>query len=313
MADPGAVTRIDPQLITRNPDNPRRYFNDERLDLLRTSLQEVDVLVPLIVFADPKTEVQYVLMDGERRWRCAIDLGLDAVPVNVIPAPSPLENLVRMFNIHSVREDWPLISIALSLKELIDISGENGEVRLSEMTGLTRGTVRRAKRLLTIPEQELQRIQDEAHLDREDQVHKEDLYLEIEAAESVIRKEVPEVASLYSRETIIRNFAAKREANRLTAVTDFRDIPKLIESGKDGEVERPLIVAALKILIEDAEATPRTMFKGVGEKAYAQQALSRKVELLAEDLKEFRAEGALSAPLRNALKALRDTIDRLLK
>src|SRR5688572_8416012 len=106
--DSSAMARVNPKSIDRNPNNPRRFFNDERLDLLRTSLQEVDVLVPLIVYAHPQESDRYVLMDGERRWRCALDLGLPTVPVNVIPAPSPLDNLLRMFNIHSVREDWPL-------------------------------------------------------------------------------------------------------------------------------------------------------------------------------------------------------------
>jgi ParB family transcriptional regulator, chromosome partitioning protein len=312
MLNGAEVTRIDPELVTRNPNNPRRFFNDERLDLLRTSIQEVDVLVPLILYQDPTAAGRYVLMDGERRWRCALDLGLDLVPVNVIATPSPLENLVRMFNIHSVREDWPLISVALSLRELIKVTGEDREARLAEMTGLTRGTVRRAKRLLSIPEEELLLIQDEAHLDRNAQVHREDLYLEIEAAESVIRNEVPEVAALYPREKIIRSFAQKREANKLTAVTDFRDVGKLIDSEKSGQVTRPLIIAALKVLIEDPDATPRTMYRGVGEAGYEQHALSRKIELLSKDLAELAPSAALATPLREALRKLRDAIDRVL-
>jgi ParB/RepB/Spo0J family partition protein len=306
------MARIDPHVIVRNPNNPRRYFNDERLDLLRTSLQEIDVLVPLIVYEHPHERERYVLMDGERRWRCALDIGLASVPVNVIAAPSPLENLLRMFNIHSVREDWPLISVTLSLRQLVSITGETGEVKLSEMTGLSRGTVRRAKRLLTIPDGELDLIQQEAHLDRNDQVHREDLYLEIEAAEAVIRSEVPEIAAIYSRDRIIRRFAEKREAGKLTAVTDFRYVPKLIEAGNSGQVERALLVAALKTLIEDTAATPRNVFAGVGESAYEQLNMSRKVELLVEDLRQLPSRGPLAPPLRAALAALRDLLAALL-
>ncbi|WNY35187.1 ParB/RepB/Spo0J family partition protein [Curtobacterium flaccumfaciens] len=163
--------QIDPNDIRPNPNNPRRYFNEERLDLLRTSIQEVGILVPLIVYADPSEPDAFVLMDGERRWRCASDLGLLSVPVNVIPAPNPLDNLLRMFNIHNVREDWPLISVALSLREVMRISEESGEKRISEMTGVTRSTVRRAKRILSLPENEIDMIRNEAHLDRADQVH----------------------------------------------------------------------------------------------------------------------------------------------
>jgi ParB family transcriptional regulator, chromosome partitioning protein len=159
------LLEIDPSQLQKNPNNPRRYFNDDRLDLLRTSIQEVGVLVPLIVYRNPEDDDRYVLMDGERRWISAVDLGLDTVPANVIPAPSELDNLLRMFNIHAVREDWPLISVALSLREVMEISKETRESRLAEMTGLTRSTVRRAKRLLTLPDEELRLIQAEAHLD----------------------------------------------------------------------------------------------------------------------------------------------------
>ena len=175
--DPSAETALEPTLlevpttaIIKNPNNPRRYFNDERLDLLRTSILEVGILVPLIAFQDPTDPSQYILMDGERRWNCAWELALESVPVSLIRPPNPLENLLRMFNIHAVRDDWPLISVALSLQEIIAISGEDRETRLAEMTGLGRGTVRRAKRLLSLPENELDLIQSEAHLDRSQQV-----------------------------------------------------------------------------------------------------------------------------------------------
>src|SRR4051794_2465406 len=129
MASAGDRVEIDPRQIRPNQYNPRLYFNDERLDLLRSSIQEVGILVPLIVYEDPKEPGTYVLMDGERRWRSALDLALPSVPVNIIPAPTPLENLLRMFNIHAVREDWPLISVALALDNIMKISGETREGR----------------------------------------------------------------------------------------------------------------------------------------------------------------------------------------
>ena len=189
---PTKALSVDPETIDKNPANPRLYFNDERLDQLRTSLQETGILVPLIAYESPDHPGRYVLMDGERRWRSARDLGFAEVPVSLIDAPSETENILRMFNIHSVREEWSLVAIALSLQELMFKTGEDREGRLAEVTGLTRSTVRRAKRLLSLPPQELELIQSEAHLDRSEQVHREDLYLEIERAERVLREAVPE-------------------------------------------------------------------------------------------------------------------------
>jgi ParB family chromosome partitioning protein len=303
------IASVSPKAIEKNPNNPRRYFNEERLDLLRTSIQEVGVLVPLIAY---RAGDRYVLMDGERRWRSALDLGVEAVPVNLIPEPDPLENLLQMFNIHSVREEWPLISVAVSLQEVIEFSGEERESRLAEMTGLTRSTVRRAKRLLSLPKKELDLIERDAHLDRADQVHREDLYLEIEAAVSVVRNELPEVAERYSRPQMIRAFARKREAKALVAVTEFRDVAKIVKAVDEQLVTRKQAVRAIGRLVENVELTPSVVFGQVAQGAYEQRSVARSAERLANTLAEIEGGDELTQSLKDALRAVRHEIDRLL-
>jgi ParB family chromosome partitioning protein len=309
----GTLAEIDPESIDRNPRNPRRYFNEERLDLLRTSIQEVGILVPLIVYQDQEDPERFVLMDGERRWRSALDLALRAVPVNVISAPTELENLLRMFNIHNVREDWPLISVALSLADVMRLADETGEKRLSQLTGLTRATVRRAKRLLTLPPEELARIQEEAHLDRAKQVHREDLYLEIEAAESVLRTGLPEIAEAHPREEIVRQFAAKAEVGSLRAVTDFRSVGRLVKAADEAVVDRAAVVDAAERLIRDPHVSPVEVFEEVAAVAYRQHTIQRKAELLAEDLRELLTLPEVSPSLVAELRRLDALIRELTK
>ncbi len=313
MLSSSRQAELNPASIKPNPNNPRRYFNEERLDLLRTSIQEVGILVPLIVYEDPENPGTFVLMDGERRWRCSIDLGLRAVPTNVIPVPDPLENLLRMFNIHNVREDWPLISVALSLREVMQISGERGEKRLSEMTGVTRSTVRRARRLLSLPEEEIELILDEAHLDRNDQVHREDLYLEIEAAESVLRSAVPSFAAKHTRAEVIRAFARKAEEKTLRAVTDFRLLGRLTKALENNPVDADLVDYALDELVTDVRVTPQEVFENFAAEGYRQQTLIKKAEVLADDLTSLRDEGVVSAALSERLLTLRQLIDQILE
>jgi ParB family transcriptional regulator, chromosome partitioning protein len=304
---------IAPDLIRNNPHNPRLYFNDEKLDQLRTSLQEKGVLVPLIVYEDPEVPGRYVLMDGERRWRSARDLGFDALPVQIIEAPEPVENLVQMFNIHSVREEWSLVAIALALRELMEMAGEDREGRLADMTGLTRSTVRRAKRLLSLPPEELERIQSEAHLDRTEQVHRVDLYLEIERAESVIRKSIPEIEEHFSRPMIIRQFARKREEGTLRNVTDFRDVSKLAAAAASDVVDRQRVIRAVSTLIEDVDVNPPEVYESVAALAVQQQELARRAELLAESLEALEIGADLSPTLVERLLDLRHRIDELVK
>ena len=303
---------IDPARIDKNPNNPRRYFNDEKLDQLRTSLQETGVLVPLIVYESPETPGRYILMDGERRWRSALDLGFKELPISVTPPPSKLDNLLRMFNIHSVREEWSLVAVALALRDVIKVSGEDREGRLAEMTGLTRSTVRRARRLLSLPTGELELIQDEAHLDRTEQIHREDLYLEIEAAESVLRRQLPEVAEQYDRPKIIRQFARKREKQKLVNVTDFRYVAKLVKAADSDLVERQKVIDAADELIRDVNATPEDVYERVAAVAVGQQDVARRAELLSVALDAMPRNGRLSVRLKKRLEELRAEIDQLL-
>jgi len=309
----GTSVQVDPKSIEKNPNNPRRFFNDEKLDLMRTSLQEVGILVPLIAYKRAGKGNQYVLMDGERRWRCSLDIGLDSVPVSLIDPPSPLDNLLRMFNIHAVREEWALIAIAFSLRDVLKLSGEDRESRLAEMTGLTRNAVRRDKRLLSLPESELALIQNEAHLDREDQVHREDLYLEIEAAESVLRNSLPEIAQEYKRSQIIRQFARKREEKTLRAVTDFRSVGKLVKAVDDDLIDRRTAVTGVRRLIEDVSVNPSDLFDQIAAAAYQQQAIVRKAESLTADLAQLSERRRLSKSLVTALSELRNQIGRVLR
>ena len=298
--------------IGKNPNNPRLYFNDEKLDQLRTSLQEAGVLVPLIVYRDPERTGHYVLLDGERRWRSALDLGFDLIPVRIVATPSAVENVLTMFNIHAVREEWSLVAIALSLREVMRLTGEIGESQLARLTGLTRSTVRRAKRLLALPEMELNLIQQEAHLDRADQVHREDLYLEIERAESVLRKAFPEIAREYTRPEVIRQFARKREEGTLTSVTEFRDVGKLAAVAESNLIDRSTIVAAAKRLVEDVATNPSEIYERVAARAYEQKELARRLELVTEALDGLNDRGSLTKPLAIRLRTLRDKIDEVL-
>lgn len=307
-SDAGRLAQIDPNSIAKNPNNPRRFFNEGSLDLLKTSIQEVSILVPVIVYADPEHRGRFVLMDGERRWRSAVDLGLDEIPANIIPAPDPLANLLRMFNIHAMREQWPLVATALSLKDVIRLSGESREARLAELTGLTRSTVRRARRVMSLPFHELQLIQNEAHLDRAEQVHREDLYLEIDAADSVIRSAFPDLAAKYPRPKVIRQFVKKRELGHLTAVTDFRAVGKLVDAAETGAVGRGVIEGALEHLIADPAANPKAVYQDVAETALQQVQLARKADLFRRSLEGLADVPRMSAALRRALTKLRDRL-----
>jgi ParB family transcriptional regulator, chromosome partitioning protein len=140
--------------ISPNPLNPRLLFDREELDELKKSIGKVGILVPVTVYRNKKNfpNTPFVLLDGERRWRCAKELERETIPANIIDEPSDdTQNILYMFNIHHFRKEWALFPTALKLEVLIEKLGTDKENALSEFTGVSRSTIRRCKTLLWYP------------------------------------------------------------------------------------------------------------------------------------------------------------------
>jgi len=140
--------------ISANPFNPRLIFDPEELNELKKSIGKVGILVPLTVYRNTKTypKTPFILLDGERRWRCAQELGMQTIPANIIDEPSDdTQNILYMFNIHHFRKEWALFPTALKLETVIQKLGTDQESVLSEFTGVSRSMIRRCKTLLWFP------------------------------------------------------------------------------------------------------------------------------------------------------------------
>jgi len=67
--------------ITPNPRQPREVFDEDALQELVTSIQEVGLLQPVVV--RQLGPARYELIMGERRWRACREAGLEAIPAIV--------------------------------------------------------------------------------------------------------------------------------------------------------------------------------------------------------------------------------------
>ncbi len=153
---PAEITRIPVSRIEPNPHNPRVLFDKVPMDILLESIRKVGVLVPITVY--PKNEMAanpqqdtFVLLDGERRWRCATKLQQRSIPAIIVATPTDVENVLTMFHIHNLREPWQLMPTALKLEFLMRKLDETNERKLAELTKLTISYVRRCKILLSYP------------------------------------------------------------------------------------------------------------------------------------------------------------------
>ncbi|MCX7770523.1 MAG: ParB/RepB/Spo0J family partition protein [Proteobacteria bacterium] len=142
------VIEIDPEKIEPNPYQPRKQFNQEKLNELVQSIKTQGIIQPLIVTKG--REDKYTLVVGERRWRAAKILGLKTVPVIVkemnnkqIMESALIENIQR--------EDLNPIELAHAYKKLVDEFKYTQE-ELSEIVGRSRSSIANVLRLLRLPE-----------------------------------------------------------------------------------------------------------------------------------------------------------------
>jgi ParB family chromosome partitioning protein len=132
--------------IVPNRSQPRKHFDESRLQELAESIKEKGILEPLIV---RRVDGGYELIVGERRWRAAQKAGLKEVPVLVkeIEGREALEfSLIENLQ----REDLNPIEEAEAFKRLIEeFNLSQGE--LATRIGKDRTTIANVLRLLKLP------------------------------------------------------------------------------------------------------------------------------------------------------------------
>lgn len=142
-----AINEIEIDLISPNPDQPRRSFDEETLDELAASIRELGIVQPLSL--RDAGDGTYQIIAGERRWRAARIAGLTSVPAYVRTASdSEVTEMALIENIQ--REDLNAIEVALAFRKLIE-TYKLTQDRLSERIGKKRATIANHLRLLKLP------------------------------------------------------------------------------------------------------------------------------------------------------------------
>lgn len=79
------------------------------------SIKRHGIINPLNVQKDGS---DYLLVDGERRWRSAKELGIKEVPVVIMPAKEETDRMIEQFHIQEMHEGWSPVEKAQVLIEL---------------------------------------------------------------------------------------------------------------------------------------------------------------------------------------------------
>ena len=132
--------------IERNPDQPRKEFDEAALQELAESIRVHNIIQPLTVRR--MAPRQYQIISGERRWRASRLAGLEEVPAFIRIAND--QELLEMALIENIqREDLNAMEIAYSyyrLKNEFELTHE----KLADRVGKDRSTITNYLRLLEL-------------------------------------------------------------------------------------------------------------------------------------------------------------------
>jgi ParB family chromosome partitioning protein len=146
-----SVAVVPVSSIRRNPEQPRKFFDPERLQELATSISERGLLQPVILRR--QEDGSYLLMAGERRLRAAEMAGIDSVPA-LIRQDDPLE-VALIENLQ--REDLSPLEEAEALNALIE-RGDYTHKALADLVGKSRPYVSNTLTLVRLPPELRQQI-----------------------------------------------------------------------------------------------------------------------------------------------------------
>ncbi len=138
-------------LISPNPTQPRKRFDEESIETLARSLADAGVVQPLIV--RPLDDGRYELIAGERRWRAAQHAGIQTVPAIVRDEDEVHRMQIALIE-NMAREDLNPVDEARACAALVEELGLSKE-ELGRRLGRSRVAISNLIRLLDLPDEAL--------------------------------------------------------------------------------------------------------------------------------------------------------------
>lgn len=141
----GGFSFIDIALIQPDPEQPRKFFDQEELNNLATSIKKNSVLQPILV---RQNESNFIIVAGERRWKAANIAGLSKVPV-ILTKGNPLEiSLIENLQ----RENLNPIDQAEALQRMIK-NHQYTQTKLAAVLGKSRIVINEVLALTRLPDE----------------------------------------------------------------------------------------------------------------------------------------------------------------
>ena len=201
--------------IISNPYQPRKTFDDEKLNDLTNSIKERGIIQPIVVRPSKSQNEKFEIIAGERRWLAAKKANLDSVPVVILNVDD--EKSLEFAIVENVqRQDLNPIEEAKGYQKLIDEFNYNQE-KLSKFIGKSRSYIANSLRLLSLSPDVID--------------HMEKGTLTAGHARALIGVPNPGIIA----KKIIKNKLSVRQVENLVKIFKNKNIVKLIKS-KDSNI-----------------------------------------------------------------------------
>lgn len=142
-----SISEVKLELISPNPSQPRKDFDQEALAELSESISSLGLVQPITV--KRQDDGRYIIISGERRYRASKMAGLVAIPAYVRDVDDG--KILEMALVENIqRQDLNAVEIAISLQRLLEEFAITQE-ELAQRVGKKRSTVANYIRLLKLP------------------------------------------------------------------------------------------------------------------------------------------------------------------
>ena len=147
-----AILAIDKVVPSR--EQPRRHISPRKLEELTLSIRERGVLQPIRV-REIKTNAEYQIIAGERRWRAANAAGLREIPAVIVRDQTPEEGYIDALVENVVREDLNPMDRADALSKIkvhLGALSTWDDIAASGMLGISRRQIFHLLGLTALPD-----------------------------------------------------------------------------------------------------------------------------------------------------------------
>jgi len=207
-------SKIEPQIsklqisdLIPNKYQPRKIFNETKLEDLTNSVKERGIIQPIIVRKSVHNKLKFEIIAGERRWLAAQRAGLHNVPV-VVTDVNDLKSLEFAIVENVQRDDLNPVEEAKGYKRLIEDFNYDQE-KVAKFIGKSRSYIANALRILNLPDDVTKLIEDQKLTSGHGKI-----LVGLENASFIANKIVEKKLSVRQTENLIKVFKIKKSKTK---------------------------------------------------------------------------------------------------